>query len=53
MTLARKPVDALDQLPRPTLVTCRAGPRSPALVYLYARLTAGASADDALARAAG
>ena len=32
---------ALDSLPRPTLVTCRAGPRSSALVYLYAGLKAG------------
>ena len=42
---------ALDQLPRPTLVTCRVGPRSSALVYLYAGLRAGASADEVLARA--
>lgn len=41
----------LDQLPRPTLVTCRAGPRSSALVYLYAGLRAGATADEVLARA--
>jgi hypothetical protein len=49
--LARKQVAALDQLPRPTLVTCRVGPRSSALVYLYAGLRAGASADEVLARA--
>jgi protein tyrosine phosphatase (PTP) superfamily phosphohydrolase (DUF442 family) len=42
---------ALDELPRPTLVTCRAGPRSSALVYLYAGLRAGATADEVLARA--
>jgi protein tyrosine phosphatase (PTP) superfamily phosphohydrolase (DUF442 family) len=42
---------ALDELPRPTLVTCRAGPRSSALVYLYAGLRAGASADEVLAKA--
>src|SRR5437764_1075403 len=42
---------ALDRLPRPTLVTCRAGPRSSAVVYLYAGLKSGASADDVLARA--
>jgi hypothetical protein len=41
----------LDELPRPTLVTCRAGPRSSALVYLYAGLRAGATADEVLARA--
>jgi hypothetical protein len=51
MDLARQQVAALDRLPRPTLVTCRTGPRSSALVYLYAGLRAGASADDVLARA--
>jgi hypothetical protein len=49
--LARKQVAALEQLPRPTLVTCRTGPRSSALVYLYAGLKAGATADEVLARA--
>jgi hypothetical protein len=49
MDLARKQVAALDDLPRPTLVTCRAGPRSSALVYLYAGLRAGAPADEILA----
>jgi len=49
--LARQQVAALDQLPRPTLVTCRTGPRSSALVYLYAGLRAGATADAVLARA--
>src|SRR5256885_15706363 len=51
MDLARQHVAALDQLPRPTLVTCRAGPRSSALVYLYAGLRAGAAPDEVLARA--
>ncbi len=51
MDVARRGVDALDRLPRPTLVTCRAGPRSSALVYLYAGLRSGASADEVLARA--
>jgi hypothetical protein len=51
MELARQHVAALDQLPRPTLVTCRAGPRSSAVVYLYAGLRAGATADEVLARA--
>jgi hypothetical protein len=49
--LARQHLAALDRLPRPTLVTCRAGPRSSAVVYLYAGLRAGASADEVLARA--
>lgn len=51
MEVARRGVEALDRLPRPTLVTCRTGPRSSALVYLYAGLRAGASADEVLARA--
>src|SRR5437870_6663443 len=51
MDLARRHVAALDDLPRPTLVTCRTGPRSSALVYLYAGLRAGASASEVLARA--
>ena len=33
------------------LVTCRTGPRSSALIYLYAGLQAGASAEDVFARA--
>ena len=51
MDLARQHVAVLDDLPRPTLVTCRVGPRSSAVAYLYAGLKAGASADDVLARA--
>lgn len=52
MDLARQQVEALDRLPRPTLVTCRVGPRSSALVYLYAGLKSGASADEVIQRAA-
>jgi hypothetical protein len=51
LDLARRQIEALDALPRPTLVTCRTGPRSSALIYLYAGLRAGASAEDVLARA--
>ena len=51
MDLARRQVDALDDLPRPTLVTCRTGPRSSALVYLYEGLHSGESAEQLLARA--
>lgn len=51
MDIARRGVAALDELPRPTLVTCRTGPRSSALIYLYAGLRSGASADQVLARA--
>ncbi len=48
LALARQHVAALDELPRPTLVTCRAGPRSSAVVYLYAALKSGAAIDDVL-----
>lgn len=51
LELARRQIEALDDLPRPTVVTCRTGPRSSALIYLYAGLRSGASADDVLARA--
>ena len=51
MDLARRQITALDELPRPTLVTCRTGPRSSALIYLYAGLQAGAPAEEVLARA--
>lgn len=48
MDLARRQIAALDGLPRPTLVTCRTGPRSSALIYLYAGLRSGASAEEVL-----
>ena len=51
MDIAMRQIAALDILPRPTLVTCRTGPKSSALVYLYAGLKAGASADEVIARA--
>jgi hypothetical protein len=51
MGLARQHVAALDQLPRPTLVTCRTGPRSSAVIYLYAGLKADATEQDVLAQA--
>lgn len=50
LDVARRGVAALDELPRPTLVTCRTGPRSAALVYLYAGLRSGASADEVIAQ---
>ncbi|MBK0393747.1 hypothetical protein [Ramlibacter algicola] len=48
LNLARQHVAALDELPRPTLVTCRAGPRSSAVAYMYAGLKAGATPDDVI-----
>lgn len=50
MELARRQLAALDGLPRPTLVTCRTGPRSSALVYLYAGLQAHAPGDAVIER---
>src|SRR5690349_24422661 len=46
LDLARRQIEALDGLPRPTLVTCRTGPRSSALMYLYSGLKAGASPEE-------
>jgi len=51
LDLAREQIEALDGLPRPTLVTCRTGPRSSALIYLYAGLQTGTSPEDVFARA--
>ena len=51
LDLARRQIAVLDSLPRPTLVTCRTGPRSAALIYLYAGLRSGSSAEEVLARA--
>jgi hypothetical protein len=51
LDLARRQIESLDALPRPTLVTCRTGPRSSALIYLYAGLRSGAPANEVLARA--
>jgi hypothetical protein len=51
LDLARQHVAALDELPRPTLVTCRQGPRSSAVAYMYAGLRAGAEPAEVLAAA--
>ena len=51
MDLARRHIEALDDLPRPTIVTCRRGPRSSAVIYLYAGLKQRASAEEVLAQA--
>jgi len=53
LELARRQIAALDELPRPTLVTCRTGGRSSALVYLYEGLRSGESAEQVLERAEG
>lgn len=51
LDLARKHVAALDELPRPTLITCRMGPRSSAVAYMYAGLRANAAPADVIAAA--
>jgi protein tyrosine phosphatase (PTP) superfamily phosphohydrolase (DUF442 family) len=51
LDLARKHVDALDHLPRPTLISCRSGPRASAVAYMYAGLKQGAKAEDVIAAA--
>ena len=51
MDLARRQIAALDDLPRPTLVTCRTGARSATLIYPYEGLQAGEPADQLPARA--
>jgi len=51
LKLARQHVAALDTLPRPTLVSCRTGPRGSAVAYLYAGLKLGATYDEVLAAA--
>jgi hypothetical protein len=51
LDFVRRHLAVLDRLPRPTLITCRTGPRSSAIAYLYAGLRAGASADEVLAAA--
>ncbi|MGH7524673.1 MAG: hypothetical protein ACREK8_10235 [Gemmatimonadales bacterium] len=51
LELARQQMAALDALPRPTLMTCRSGPRASATAYLYAGLKAGATIDEILTAA--
>jgi hypothetical protein len=43
LDLARQHVAALDALPRPTLVSCRTGPRASAVAYMYAGIKARAT----------
>jgi hypothetical protein len=51
LDLARQHVAALDTLPRPTLISCRTGPRASAVAYMYAGLKTGAAPDEVLAEA--
>jgi len=51
LDLARRHVNALDELPRPTLISCRTGPRASAVAYMYAGLKQGVHPDEILAAA--
>ena len=51
LDLAKQHVEALDALPRPTLISCRTGPRASAVAYMYSGLKLGADPDEVLAQA--
>ena len=51
LDLAKQHVSALDTLPRPTLISCRTGPRASAVAYMYSGLKLGADADEVIERA--
>jgi hypothetical protein len=51
LDLARQHVEALDTLPRPTLISCRTGPRASAVAYMYSGLKAGAEPEEVIAMA--
>jgi hypothetical protein len=51
LDLARQHVAALDELPRPTLVTCRTGGRASAVAYMYAGLRTDADPEEVLVEA--
>ncbi|HEY6954247.1 MAG TPA: hypothetical protein VI385_03340 [Flavisolibacter sp.] len=51
LELANQQVNALDALPRPTLISCRTGPRASAVAYMYSGLKFGAEPDEVIAAA--
>lgn len=51
LDLARQMISALDELPRPTLISCRMGPRASAAAYLYAGLKQRVEVDEILTAA--
>jgi hypothetical protein len=51
LDLARQHVRALDSLPRPTLISCRTGPRASAVAYMYSGLKLGVESDEVIAKA--
>lgn len=48
LELAKRHVEALDSFARPTLVSCRIGPRASAVAYMYAGLKLGADPDEVI-----
>ena len=51
LELAKQHVEALDSLPRPTLISCRTGPRASAVAYMYSGLKLGAEPDEVITTA--
>jgi len=51
LDLAQQHVKALDSLPRPTLISCRTGPRASAVAYMYSGLKLGADPEEVIATA--
>jgi hypothetical protein len=51
LDLATQHVSALDSLPRPTLISCRTGPRASAVAYMYSGLKLGAKPEEVIAEA--
>ena len=51
LELAKQHVKALNALPRPTLISCRTGPRASAVAYMYSGLQTGAEPGEVLAAA--
>ena len=51
LELARQHVKALDSLPRPTLISCRTGPRASAVAYMYSGLKLGVEPEEVIATA--
>ena len=51
LELAHQHVKALDDLPRPTLISCRTGPRASAVAYMYSGLKQDADPDEVIAQA--
>ncbi len=48
LDLAEQQMKALDSLPRPTLISCRMGPRASAVAYMYSGLKLGAHPKDVI-----